>query len=91
MTHDEKIRRGQRAAEILADELVEDALTTMREHLTEKWRTSTLGQRDERETLYFLHCGMVEFEAHFRSLISDGEMAQSLKARDEADRKAEAP
>lgn len=75
MTDDETIRRGSRAADILADPLVEEALASLREKVASDWRSSTLGQREERETLYFLHCGIEEFAAHFRSLVDAGKFA----------------
>lgn len=90
MTSDEKIHRGRRAAEILGDELVTEALAAMREKIIADWQGTAIGGREEREVLYFLHCGMVEFEAHFRSLIDGGKVAVADNERAEAERKAEA-
>lgn len=88
MTPDEKIRRGQRAAEILADDLVDEALSTMRANVTAMWKGSKIGQREERETLYFLNCAIEDFEAHFRELITSGKMAEGEKSRAEQERAA---
>jgi hypothetical protein len=85
MSNDETIHRAQRAAEVLDNPLVLEALFAMRENVLKQWRTSAVGQTVEREKLYFMHCAVEEFEAHFRSLIQDGKIAEARVVQAEAD------
>lgn len=77
MTDEETIRRGIRAADILADPLVEEALASLRDRVIHGWCVTSLGAREERETFYYLHCAVEEFAAHFRSLVTDGKFAEN--------------
>lgn len=77
MSNDDTIRRALRAAEVLDNPLVVEALDTMRENTLREWRTSAVGETVQREKLYFMHCAVEEFEAHFRSLVKDGKLAEA--------------
>jgi hypothetical protein len=82
MSTDAIIARGKRAAEILDDPLVVEALDALDAFVIDGFRGSKLGERDEREALYHLNVAIADFRAHFRSLVSDGTMAQGRLAQD---------
>ena len=88
MTNDETLRRAQQAREILDHPLVAEALTAMRRTIVELWEKSPIGEREQREMLYFQQCAIADFEAVFKGMIQDGQMADHRirQARDEQDR-----
>lgn len=79
MTREEKIARGKRAAEILDDPLVAEALAAMDSFVVDGFRGSKVGQRDEREALYFLSVAIADFKAHFTALVQDGMFAKDAE------------
>jgi hypothetical protein len=81
MTPQDKIARGKRAAEILEDPLVSEALDALDSFVIDGFRGSKVGQRDEREALYFLSVAIADFKAHFRSLLQDGMFAEDAEAK----------
>jgi hypothetical protein len=65
MTTDETIARGKRAAEILDDPLVVEALDALDAFVIDGFRGSKLGERDEREALYHLNVAIADFPGAF--------------------------
>ena len=72
-----KMRRGQHAARILKDSLVQEALTGMRETVYHNIKTSHFKQSEEREELYRMLKAIEAFEREFKDRINGGKKAES--------------
>ena len=72
-----KKRRGEHAARILKDSLVNEALTGMRETIYHNIRTSHFKDAEEREELYRMLKATDAFERQFKDAINGGKKAES--------------
>ena len=72
-----KKRRGEHAARILKDSLVQEALNGMRETVYHNIRSSHFKDVDEREDLYRMLKTVDCFERQFTDAINGGKKAES--------------
>lgn len=49
-----EIQRGERAAQLLQDELIVEALETIEKEYTERWKNSPVRDAEGREKLYLM-------------------------------------
>lgn len=70
--------RGRRAAQILEDKIVQEALTNMRETVYHNIRTSKFTATEEREELYRMLKAIDGFEKELTVCIKGGQKAKSL-------------
>lgn len=78
MTREEVIQRGQKAQQAFNNELVQDALGTLRELVKERmWaKASADGGGAPSERLCAMAWAVEQFERYFTILIADGEITQ---------------
>lgn len=78
-TNEEKVRRGQRAEAILADEVFDSAIEQARFSFYEEW----IGTSDEREqyAAWAKTHGLEVIVQELRVIISEGEVAASIRDR----------
>lgn len=70
-------RRGEHAARILKDSLVQEVLVGMRETVFHNIKTSHFKQSEEREELYRMLKAIEAFEREFKDRINTGKKAES--------------
>jgi hypothetical protein len=80
----EKIDRGLRAKALLADPMLQEALTTIEETLMETWTESVA--TDHREELWYTYQGAKRFKSYLDLVLQQGEAEQALKEKLDATR-----
>lgn len=75
MTPEEEVARAARAAAILEDPLVVDALDAMRASALSAWENSTPDDTTGRERAWHRMRAVNEFRAHLQSHVDTGKMA----------------
>ena len=77
-----EINRGQKAAQLLAEPLIAEAFAVFAKEIQERWTQSPARDADGREKLYLMLKASERVEAHLRSIIETGKIAEaSLKQR----------
>lgn len=75
-------QRGDRAKQILNDQLVKDAFHDIRDHIYQLISSSSFEQSDKREDCYRMLRALESFEGMFRRHIQTGELSkESLKQK----------
>lgn len=75
MDHAERVARGQRAADIINDPMVQEVLRAMELELIRAWEDSDPSQGMEREKLYHQRLAVKDFKHKFTLLMADGSQA----------------
>lgn len=76
LTPDELIIRGERAKQILEDELVKEALTDIRQTIVENWQKVPLRDTELQTKFHMLYGVVDQFEAKLRQHIESGEVGK---------------
>lgn len=77
-----EIQRGQKAAQLLAEPLIAEAFSVFAKEVQDRWAQSPARDAEGREKLYLMLKASERVEAHLRSLIDSGKMAEAtLKQR----------
>ena len=77
MTREESIQRGQRAQNLLNDEVLISTLDTMEAEYLKAWRDSKPVETEFREQLWMLSGLIKEFRVHLNVTASNGKMDQA--------------
>lgn len=72
----EEVSRGQEAKDILEKPLIQEFLTTIRDNLRNEFENSKALDKEGREEVWRMLKVVNEFERHFISIITTGEMAK---------------
>lgn len=75
------MNRADRAKRILEDEMVRDALSSMRSSITEKWESSKESDTEGRERAFRMLHALNEFERYFTTIIQTGKYATAELSR----------
>ena len=67
--------RGQRAAQLLADELIQEAFALLRERYTAEWAGSPARDSEGREKLWLMLKCLNAVDAHLNEALTTGKMA----------------
>ena len=70
---------AEEARRLLDNPTLHEALNRVEAKLTETWRTSAAGQREEREAAYALLWGAQQFKAELRLMILNRDVAARRK------------
>lgn len=76
MTDDDKLRRAQRAAQIMADEMVAGAFAEVERAITAAWQTAPYNDTAGRERLFQQLKASHAFKAVFEEALREGEVAK---------------
>jgi hypothetical protein len=89
MTNEERMRRAEHARALLEDPLIIEAFSRLRENATAGWQHTAVGQREEREAFFYLHCAIEDLYGFFVELLNEGKVAAHAVKReiDAAERK----
>jgi hypothetical protein len=72
-----EIQRGQKAAQILAEPLLIEALSALRKECFDKWQSSPARDAEGREKLFLMLKAADRVQAHLVSIIENGQMAEA--------------
>lgn len=67
--------RGMRANELMSDELLVEAFTTLENRLTQEWANSPVRDSEGRERIWVMQKLLKNVEDHLREIATTGKMA----------------
>lgn len=76
-----EIQRGERAALLLQDEMLTEALETIETEYTEQWKNSPVRDVDGREKLFLMVKTAQKFRAELESVLTTGKLAKATLAQ----------
>jgi hypothetical protein len=71
------VLRAEKAEALLRNELLTDAFDYLEQQFIQAWRSSGIGEAEDRERIYQLSQNLDALKGYFQTVISDGKMAQS--------------
>ena len=71
------VLRAEKAEALLRNELLTDAVDYLEQQFIQAWRSSGIGEAEDRERIYQLSQNLEALKGYFQTVISDGKMAQS--------------
>ena len=71
------VLRAEKAEALLRNELLTDAFDYLERQFIQAWRSSGIGEAEDRERIYQLSQNLEALRGYFQTVISDGKMAQS--------------
>lgn len=72
---EEEVARGEQAARILSEPLIQEALTTIRSLCLQEWENAPTRDVEGRERLWLMFKLSKQFEDHLRSVMETGRIA----------------
>lgn len=75
-----EIRRGERAAALLGDDLLSDAFTTIEREYTKQWIDSPARDAEGREKLYLMVKTVQRLRLELQSVMETGQIAKATLA-----------
>jgi hypothetical protein len=79
MDEDVEITRGQNAARLLENELLNEALNGIESFFEDAWKNSKLSQSNIREESYRMLCVSKDFRQHLTTFVTTGKLASVAK------------
>jgi hypothetical protein len=73
----EAVARADKAEALLRNELLTEAFDYLEQQFIQAWRSSGIGEAEDRERIYQLSQNLDALKGYFQTVISDGKMAQS--------------
>jgi len=73
----ERVARGERAAALLRDEILQDAFTYLDEQFMQAWRQTSVNDTEARERLYYLSQALSSLQDYIQGVVTDGKLAQA--------------
>lgn len=73
---EQAIFRGERAARLLEDELLQEAFATIEQEYTNQWLTSPARDKKGRESLWLMVKTLHRFKAELSAVVETGKLAQ---------------
>ncbi len=71
------VQRAEKAEALLRNELLTEAFDYLEQQFIQAWRSSGIGEAEDRERIYQLSQNLEALKGYFQTVISDGKMAQS--------------
>jgi len=71
------VLRAEKAEALLRNELLTEAFDYLERQFIQAWRSSGIGEAEDRERIYQLSQNLEALRGYFQTVISDGKMAQS--------------
>ena len=71
------VLRAEKAEALLRNELLTDAFDYLEKQFIQAWKSSGIGEAEDRERIYQLSQNLEALKGYFQTVISDGKMAQS--------------
>jgi len=71
------VLRAEKAEALLRNELLTEAFDYLEQQFIQAWRSSGIGEAEDRERIYQLSQNLEALRGYFQTVISDGKMAQS--------------
>lgn len=71
------VLRAEKAEALLRNELLTDAFDYLERQFIQAWKSSGIGEAEDRERIYQLSQNLEALKGYFQTVISDGKMAQS--------------
>ena len=71
------VLRAEKAEALLRNELLTDAFDYLEKQFIQAWRSSGIGEAEDRERIYQLSQNLEALKGYFQTVILDGKMAQS--------------
>ena len=78
MTPDEKIRRGDAAARVMAEPVVKEALAAIKAEIVEMWSNTPPKDTEGREWIWRHHKVAEKFEALLKAYVETGKFERGL-------------
>jgi hypothetical protein len=72
----DEMARGQRAADLLRNELLINAFTELEKQYHTAWRTTDASDADRREYLFKLFTALSDVKGHLDQIVETGELAK---------------
>lgn len=72
----EQASRGERAKQIVSQEIVQEAFAAIEKTIVEAWKNSAADEEQARENAYLMHRLFQNFKAQFTVAIATGESAK---------------
>ena len=71
------VLRAEKAEALLRNELLTEAFDYLEQQFIQAWRSSGIGEAEDRERIYQLSQNLEALKGYFQTVVSDGKMAQS--------------
>ena len=81
MTRDEEISRGERARQVLQDDMFREAMTAIKAEIYNKFLRTTFDQKEEREELWRKSQAVENLEGYLERVMISGQMAHKTKSK----------
>ena len=72
---EEEIARGNKAGELLRNDVFQEAFDSLREHYIEQWTLTSVDEFEKRERLHVSVAVLEEIQSHIESIALTGKMA----------------
>lgn len=73
----ENMERGEKAAALLRNELLQEAFSTLEQDFMQAWKVSPVEDLQNRERLYMLCQNLSALQGYLESIITGGKLAKS--------------
>jgi len=73
----ERMDRGERAAALLRNELLQESFSYLEDQFITAWRESGVADTENRERVYQLLQALTALRGHIESVVMDGKIAKS--------------
>ncbi len=73
----ENMERGEKAAALLRNELLQEAFSTLEQDFMQAWKVSPVEDSQNRERLYMLCQNLSALQGYLESIITGGKLAKS--------------
>ena len=73
----ERQARGERAAALLRDEILQNAFTYLDEQFLQAWRQTPVNETDARERLYYMCQALASVKDYIENVVQDGKLASA--------------
>lgn len=73
----DNMERGEKAAALLRNELLQEAFSTLEQDFMQAWKVSPVEDSQNRERLYMLCQNLSALQGYLESIITGGKLAKS--------------
>lgn len=73
----ENMERGEKAAALLRNELLQEAFSTLEQDFMQAWKVSPVEDSQNRERLYMLCQNLSALQGYLESIVTGGKLAKS--------------
>ncbi len=73
----DNMERGEKAAALLRNELLQEAFSTLEQDFMQAWKVSSVEDSQNRERLYMLCQNLSALQGYLESIVTGGKLAKS--------------